>query len=88
MLVYMESTLLDTFDTWCCTNQFELTLCCNTANRFELKNHMNGVHTPIEFLERFWEIVDISRSHDFCAYQFVKEFNISYNEKKSKSIIS
>ena len=52
----MESTLMDTFDTWCDTNQFELSLCCNTASRFELKSHMSGVQTPIEFLERFWEI--------------------------------
>lgn len=82
MIVYMESTLLDTFDTWCDTNQFELSLCCNTASRFELKSHMNGVQTPIEFLERFWEIVDIPSSRNFCAYQFVKEFIIVYNEKK------
>ena len=43
---------------------------------------MNGVQTPIEFLERFWEIMDIPSSRNFCAYQFVKEFIIMYNEKK------
>ena len=92
----MESILLDTFDMWCAKNQFKLCICCDEVSRLKLEAHMNGVKTPIEFLERFWhgiaynnwEMFDKTGAYDFCAYQFVKEFNIIYYESVSSSALA
>ena len=79
--------MMDCFEAWCREREYDLykqttSVKFEIVSKNELRHYMEGVETPKEFLDRFWEcwmseswgMYDVHDEQDFSDSTFMREF--------------